>query len=266
LSDAASGEQIEAARAYEALLVPALFAQWPPRLLEAARIRPGDRVLDVACGTGVLARAAAGRVGPRGQVAGLDLDAGMLALARRADATVEWRQGRAEALPWNESTFDAVLSQFGLMYFPDPQAALLEMLRVLRPGGRLGLAVWASLERTEVYPELVAVLDRIAGAAAADALRAPFALGDVDTFGRMLRSAGAGEVEVVQTPGRARFPSLHALVDAEVRGWLPLMGVVLEEVQVAAVHAASEQALGRFLGADGTLAFAAPALLARGRR
>lgn len=265
MSEGGAGEDVEAARAYEALHVPALFAQWTGPVLDAAAVGSGHRLLDVACGTGVLARAAAERVGPDGQVAGLDLDAGMLALARRADATIDWRQGRAEALPWEDGAFDAVVSQFGLMFFPDRDAALREMLRVLRPGGHLGIAVWASLEETEVYPELVALLERMAGPAAADALRAPFTLGDADALVALLQTAGADAAQVTQLPGQARFPNVRALVEAELRGWLPLLGIVLEEARITDILAASEALLARYVRADGTLVFAAPALVARAR-
>lgn len=188
------------------------------------------------------------------------------ALARRADAGIAWCRGRAEALPWDDGSFDAVVSQFGLMYFPDPDAALREMLRVLRPDGRIGVAVWASLDHTEVYPELVDLLDRMAGDRAAAALRAPFALGDADRLARLLRSAGAGDVRVTQQPGRAHFPSLRAFVEAELRGWLPLMGIALEESRIAEILAASEATLARYVEADGALDFAAPALVASGLR
>src|SRR5262245_60940676 len=100
----------DAARAYEALFVPALFQQWPPVIAELAQIRPGERVLDVACGTGVLARHAAQCVGPGGQVVGLDPNPGMLAVARENAPAIEWQQGVAESLPFPDGSFDAVVS------------------------------------------------------------------------------------------------------------------------------------------------------------
>jgi ubiquinone/menaquinone biosynthesis C-methylase UbiE len=99
-----------AAEVYEEFFVPALFEEWTDRVAEAARVGPGARVLDVACGTGVLARKVAGRVGSTGSVVGLDVNDGMLAVARRAAPGIEWRQGRAEALPFGDASFDAVVS------------------------------------------------------------------------------------------------------------------------------------------------------------
>ena len=123
-----------AAVAYERDFVPALFAQWPPVIVEIAQIAPGDRVLDVACGTGVLARGVLARVVPNGNVTGIDLNEGMLAVARSIEPRVDWRQGDAMRLPFAEGAFDAVVSQFAMMFFPDPVVALREMRRVLAPG------------------------------------------------------------------------------------------------------------------------------------
>lgn len=112
-------DQIAGARAYEALHVPALFKQWCPRVLDAAGVESGHSVLDVACGTGVLAREAAARVGPAGQVAGVDPGRGMLAVARELAPKLEWLEATAESIPFGDRSFDAVVSQFGLMFFSD---------------------------------------------------------------------------------------------------------------------------------------------------
>src|SRR5262245_47026261 len=109
-------DQVAAANAYEALLVPALFGQWPSRVLEAVNLEAGQSVLDVACRTGVLTREARLRVGPNGHVAGLDPSLGMLALARELMPSVDWRQGLAESMPFADGSFEAVVSQFGLMF------------------------------------------------------------------------------------------------------------------------------------------------------
>ena len=107
------------AEIYDRLFVPALFARWGPVLADAARLSAGDRVLDVACGTGAATLAAAARVGPTGSVTGLDPNPDMLAVARGKGAPVDWRDGVAEALPFPDASFDAVVSQFGMMFFTD---------------------------------------------------------------------------------------------------------------------------------------------------
>jgi SAM-dependent methyltransferase len=183
-------DQIDAAGAYEALFVPALFGQWAPKVADAAQIRPGQRVLDVACGTGILARELSSRTGASGRVAGIDPDAGMIAVARELAPAIEWREGNAESLPFPDQSFDAVVSQFGLMFFTDRRQALHEMWRVLAPGGRLAVAVWDSLENIPAYATEVALLEQVAGRRAADALRAPFVLGNRMDLARVFSAAG----------------------------------------------------------------------------
>jgi SAM-dependent methyltransferase len=178
MNDPALQAQIDSATAYQEFFVPALFQAWAPRVVAAARIQPRDRVLDVACSTGVLAREAASRLGSTGSVAGLDPNPGMLAVAGRLAPALEWRRGTAESLPYADQSFDVVVSQCGLMFFTDRRQALREMLRGLAPGGRLVIAVWDWLDNTPAYAAEVALLARIAGRRAADALRAPFVLGD----------------------------------------------------------------------------------------
>lgn len=248
--------QIDAANAYEQLFVPALFQEWAPRVIAAARIQPGDNVLDVACGTGVLAREAAACVGSTGSVAGLDLNPGMLAVAARRATGVEWHNGAAEDLPFADRTFDAVISQFGLMFFADRLQALREMLRVLAPGGRLAVAVWDSLEAAPAYTAEVEMLDRLAGERAGDALRAPFALGDRQELAALFTSARVASVAVTTHRGTARFPSIQAMVEADLRGWLPVCGVVLPEDQIRLILAEAERAIAPYVAAGDGARFA----------
>jgi ubiquinone/menaquinone biosynthesis C-methylase UbiE len=148
--------QIDAANAYEALFVPALFGQWAPKVADAAQIQPGQRALDVACGTGILARELSSRTGSSGRVAGIDPSPGMVAVAKHLAPAVEWREGVAESLPFPDQSFDAVVSQFGLMFFTDRRQALREMQRVLAPGGHMAVAVWDSLDNIPAFARLVA--------------------------------------------------------------------------------------------------------------
>lgn len=257
-------EQIAGAWAYEALHVPALFQQWCPRVLAAAGVTGGDRVLDVACGTGVLAREAAVRVGPAGSVAGLDPGRGMLAVARELAPEIEWQEGTAESLPYPDQSFDAVVSQFGLMFFSDRPRALREMVRVLKPGARLAVAVWDSLDRSEAYPQEVELLDRIAGKAAADALRAPFVLGDKAALIALFEASGVGSVHVETHTGAANFPSIRTMVEADLRGWLPVMGVVLQDEQIDRILSEAEGVLAEYVTADGQVVFRSPAHIVTG--
>ena len=246
-----------AAEVYDSFFVPALFQQWAEPVADAARIAAGQRVLDVACGTGVLTLEAARRVGPTGAVVGLDLNEGMLAVARCKAPQLEWRQGRAEALPFETGTFDAVTSQFALMFFEDRPAALAEMRRVLRPGGRLAVAVWDAVEHSPGYAALIALLERLFGRRVAAALRAPFVLGDPTAVGALFAKAGMADAEIHTRPGTARFPSIESWVYTDVKGWT--LADMLDEAQFTQLVAEADKALRPFVVRDGTVAFALPA-------
>ncbi|MGH2560745.1 MAG: methyltransferase domain-containing protein [Thermomicrobiales bacterium] len=219
--------QIEAtaAETYEKQLVPALFAEWAPRLVDAAGVQQGDWVLDVACGTGVVAREAAERVGSAGRVTGLDLNPGMLAVARRLRPDLTWREGDATALPFADGAFDRVLCQFALMYVPDRVAALREMRRVLAPAGTVGLAVWNAIDHSPAFVLLSEILARHAGPRAADILRSPFVLGDLDEVRSLLTAAELSVLRTETRVGAATFSSVDAFVHAEVDG-SPLAGLL----------------------------------------
>lgn len=247
--------QIDAAKAYEALFVPALFGQWAPKVVDAAQIQPGTRVLDVACGTGILAREVASRMGSSGHVAGVDPDSGMIAVARQLAPAVDLREGVAELLPFPDRSFDAVVSQFGLMFFSDRHRALREMLRVLLPGGRLAVAVWDSLDNIPAYASEVALLEQTVGRRAADALRAPFALGHRHDLATLFSEAGVTAAGMATLQGTAQFPSIQTMVEADLRGWLPVMGVTLNEDQISLVLQEAAQALGVYETADGRAVF-----------
>jgi SAM-dependent methyltransferase len=258
--------QIDAARAYEVLFVPALFGQWAPIVADAARVQPGQRVLDIACGTGVLAREAAARVGANGQVVGLDPSPGMLAVAEALAPEIEWREGSAGSLPFADHTFDAVVSQFGLMFFPDRRQALREMLRVMAPGGRLALAVWDVLDNIPAYAAEAALVKRLAGDEAASALQAPFVLGNRRELEALLGETGASAVEVATYRGTARFPSIRTMVEVDLRGWLPVMGVMLPEAQIQQILDEAETALRPYADREGAVQFELSAHVATATR
>jgi ubiquinone/menaquinone biosynthesis C-methylase UbiE len=241
----------DAAEVYESCFVPAIFGAWAGPVADAAGIRAGDRVLDVGCGTGVLAREALRRVGQQGQVAGVDLNEGMLAVAARSEPNVEWRQGDAASIPFEDAEFDAVVSQFALMYFPDRVASLREMWRTLAPGGRLAVAAWASIDHAPGFQVLVDVAARQCGREAADVLAAPFVLGDPAELARLFADSGVSAVRVTLHEGSIRFPSVQEFIRIEVKG-SPLAEMVSDDV-MHALAAGSEDALAEFVVPSGEI-------------
>jgi SAM-dependent methyltransferase len=189
----------------------------------------------------------------------------MLTVARGLAPGIDWREGAAEALPFPDHSFDVVVCQFGLMFFSDRDKAVREMLRVIVPGGRCAVAVWDAIEKAPAFAALVGLLDHTAGRPAGDALRAPFALGDRQVLDALLKAAGANAVNLTSPGGTARFSSIREFVEAELRGWLPVMGVVLPERQIDRILAEAETVLARYLTTDG-LVFDLSAHLATWRR
>jgi SAM-dependent methyltransferase len=252
-----------AADIYEQIFVPAIFAQWPPVLLDAAGVAPGHEILDVGCGTGVLATAAMKRVGPNGRVVGLDPNRPMLTIASRRPEPVEWRSAAAEAIPYPDGSFDRVLSQFALMYFANPAKGLAEMGRVTAPGGRVAIATWAAVADSPGYAALVDVVARTVGEEAADGIREPFCLSDPAALGGLI-AASFTDVEVHRRHGAARFDSIESMMRAEIRGWT--LSDAIDDEQYERMLAVARADLAFLTDATGRVAFAMPALVATGRR
>jgi len=253
-----------AAEVYDEFFLPALFAAWTPRVVEAAALQPGQRVIDVACGTGVLAMEAALATSPGGHIVGVDLNPGMLAVARRKAPEINWLEAPAAALPFEAGSFDAAVSQFGLMFFADQQAAIAEMWRVILPGGRLAIAVWGSLDDTPGYSAVTSLLARLFGDDVAALLESPYSLGDPSALRALLGRAGVTGFEVQRIQGEARFPSIRAWMHSDVRGWT--LGDRLDEGQYERLVAEAEVELSRFVTADGSVQFAHPALIATAQK
>jgi ubiquinone/menaquinone biosynthesis C-methylase UbiE len=253
------------AEVYDDFFVPALFEQWGAAVAAAAGVKSGDRVLDVACGTGALTLAVADRVGPSGSIVGLDANPEMLAVARRKPAQIEWLEGMAETLPLPDRSFDAVVSQFGFMFFEDRPAALREMMRVLRSGGRLAVAVCDAVENSPGYAAFAALLDRLFGKRIGDAFRAPFVLGDPEQLLEIAREAGISDATVARHNGTVRFRSLASLVSTE-RACVWTLGGMLNDDQFAQLLKDAEAALRPFVGDDETVAFDMPALFITARK
>ncbi|MCA9641656.1 MAG: methyltransferase domain-containing protein, partial [Myxococcales bacterium] len=248
-----------AAEIYELFFVPALFSEWAPRVVEATGLASHERALDVACGTGVVARQLALCAGPE-RVHALDRNAGMLEVARRHADGISWHEGRAEALPFPDESFDVLTCQFGLMFFEDRIAALREMQRVLRPGGRLCLAVWGPLESTPGYHAMTELLRELFGPAIAQELAAPYCLGDREALSALLTKAWGTPPCITSLVGSGRFPSLSDWIHTDVKGW-----TLADRIDAAGLSRLLEEApkrLARFVLPDGQVEFASPGHLA----
>jgi len=208
-----------APEAYEHYLVPTLFTPWAEDLVDRMALRPGEHVVDVACGTGIVARLAAHRINPGGAVTGLDLNAGMLSVARSlsppADVTMEWREGSAMTLPFANATFNVVLCQQGLQFFPDRLAALREMYRVLVPGGRLGLSVWRPLRQNPYMAALGDALERRVNAEVATGMRTVCSMGDAEALRSLLLQAGFRDARISIQILVMRFASVETFVPGQ---------------------------------------------------
>jgi ubiquinone/menaquinone biosynthesis C-methylase UbiE len=211
------------AEAYERYAVASWSRPLAEQLVALAAPRDGERVLDVACGTGIVARLAARSVGERGSVVAVDLNDGMLDVARAQGAEIDWRQGDAEALPVADEAFDLVLCQQGLQFFPHRGAALAEMHRVLAPDGRLALSVMRPIAHNAGWGALADALARHAGPEAGAMMRAPFPDWDAAELRELVTSAGFHDVRLLIVVASARYPSPEELVRWEAAA-SPLAG------------------------------------------
>lgn len=250
---------ITAAEVYEKFFVPALFAQWAAPMLDAVGARRGDRLVDVGTGTGVVARKAVQRVGSTGSVIAVDPNDGMLAVARRLAPGLDVRRGVAEQLPVADNEMNCTTCQFAMMFFEDRARAVSEIARVTRPGGRIAVATWAAVEESPGYAAMVDLLGDVLGGWAAEALRAPFCIGTADQLSGLLH-ASFDDVEVHRRPGEARFTSLDEWLHTDIRGWT--LSDDVDDEQFERLRREATRRLARFVGADGTVSFAAPALIA----
>ena len=192
---------------YQRYFVPAIGRPVADDLIAVAGLQPGQRVLDVACGTGVVTRLAAERVGAAGAVAGLDVNPGMLAVARSQTppgTSIDWHQANADSMPLPDEAFDVVLCQMGLQFVSSKLAALREMRRVLKPGGRALVTVPGP--KPPLFEIMTDALARHLSPQAASFSDVVFSMHDVDELGELMRSAGFRKVDVAAKPKALRLP------------------------------------------------------------
>jgi ubiquinone/menaquinone biosynthesis C-methylase UbiE len=248
-----------AAELYQRYLVPAITTKWAEDLVDRAQLRPGEAVLDVACGTGVVARLAAKKVGG-GQVTGLDLNPGMLAVARSVPsegAPITWIEGSALDLPFPLDSFDVVLCQLGLQFFPDHQKGLREMRRVLRNSGRVALSVYSPIERTPGANAFVLALDEVLGESSSRIKRGEHSFVAPAQLEALLNDAGFGAVNVQTVTQTIAFPSVFDYVRFQLLA-TPMTALLKDKTEPDRQAVVSSVA-------SKTMALATPAMLDGGR-
>lgn len=214
---------------YERYLVPAITSVWASDLLDRVRPRPGESVLDIACGTGVVARMAEQR-GHVGRLVGVDLNTAMLEIARTKSSAVEWIEGSALNLPFGAGIFDVVLCQLGLQFFPDRALALREMARVLKPGGRTGLSVYSAIDQTPGAHAFVQALDRYLGPESSRTKRSEHLSCDAQEVGRWLTQAGFDGVDVATVAKPITFPSMSDYVRFQLTA-TPMAALLKDKIE-----------------------------------
>lgn len=220
--------------AYERKSVARVFGPLAIEFLKHFPVQEGERVLDVACGTGIVARNVAIQVGPKGHVKGIDLNPGMLKVAKSLEpsegAKIEWHEGDATKLPFEEDEFDVVLCQQGLQFFSDKLSAIGEMFRVLAEGGRVGICIGRSIEHAPYNLAKAEALGRHVGPEAEEKERnrTPFSLGRSEALFELILGAGFKDVQIQQleftsnmglldeTVNEASFPDLDSEIAAKV--------------------------------------------------
>lgn len=211
---------------YEKYFVPAIGSPLAKDLVAAASLRPGERILDVACGTGVVTRLAAGRVGENGSVAGLDVNPGMLAVARSVtpnDVAINWYETSAEAMPLPDRSFDVVLCQMGLQFIPDKLKALKEIRRILEPRGRVVLNLPGPVPA--MFAALAGSLAEHIDPKCAGFVNVVFSLSDADELRALMKGAGFDDVEVERTQKTLRLPAIEDFLWQYIHS-TPLAGLV----------------------------------------
>jgi len=220
MANGESGFQLRGSgpEAYERYMVPIHCMTLPEDLIERVKVQPREHVLDIACGTGIVSRYAALRVGSLGRVTGVELNPAMIDVARKAAAyidQIDFLVGSALELPVADAHFDVALCQQAIMFFPDRERAIQEMHRVLKPGGRVGLNVFRTPEFVPSFAYLIQALEKHASPTAAEFMRVPFVMESVAQMRSLFEQAGFMDIEVIIRIDTLRYPSLKHLVRYE---------------------------------------------------
>lgn len=209
---------VRIAAAYDQRLVPWLFEHWAERLVAIAEPGASARVVDLACGTGLLVRTLLERLGDEALVHGVDADPSMLAYAGRriSDRRALWHEADATRMPFEASSLDVVVCNQGLQFFPEPTTVLTEVSRVLRTGGRLALAVWGPLEHNPWPRAMSHALGQAFGNDERRASESVCGLGNPSQVRQLIVGAGFGDVEATEIRLTATHPDVREAIDGQL--------------------------------------------------
>lgn len=210
--------ELDGARFYEKYFVPTLFEQWAKVMIDRLNFREGERLLDVACGTGIVARSALQKSpDSTNNIVGCDLNNGMLKVALEIAPDIKWIEGPAENLPFKNQSFDKVCCQFGIMFFQDKTAALNELLRIKTTNGKAILSIWNRIEDNDGYYDLWKLVEEIGGSECASILHSPFSLGNREKILESINSSRTNKYQIETVNQKVNFPSIDYWIDCDIK-------------------------------------------------
>lgn len=208
--------QYDAAKRYEEVLVSSILGPFARLVVERSELQVGESVLDVGCGTGAATRYAAQKVGSAVRVTGLDMNPGMIEVAKSLPpvdgATIDWVEKGACELPLSDDTFDVVLCSQVLQFLTERSKALSEMCRVLKPGGRVCLSHWCDIRENPYFHALLEAVSELLGNETGAGLKAAFVLSDPEVLRSLLRDAGFRDLVVTVVRLELQIPVLEEFV------------------------------------------------------
>ena len=208
---------IKEAKFYEKHFVPTLFKKWAELIVEELNLEPSNQVLDIACGTGIVARTVLKKGIESIDITGCDLNAGMLQVASEIAPNITWTVGNAEHLPFENNSFDKISCQFGVMFFQDPIAALNEMIRVLDSNGKIIISIWNTIEENEGYYDLLILLEKIGEPELGSILRSPFILGKKQKIEELIKASNVQNFKLETIQAGVEFPSIEYWIDCDIK-------------------------------------------------